>query len=255
MSFKAYECEFCGKDSFTSQRNTNKGMRYAYINCVLMASTRHFEKRNQKSTDMVSLNKYNIELMENQLVLNWNTTRKRNEGSSKMTLNPSCSGYYWTIFSFSLATLTFLSGYLYRLDVPSCTVPAALAMSLIMSASLHPAAAGAFLLVLACLCLYLLVVVKRSSIIWRYMSTSMLIWALYTSQIASSWVFWSSSFSDSNFYDSEVFFSFLPFPLLSCLVAAATNVLLNHPFLQVLAVCFGSLSIFSFVFALMGLNF
>jgi hypothetical protein len=192
------------------------------------------------------------------LVLNWNSTKQGNDGGgggSTMILNPNCSGYYWTIFAVSLTTLTLLSVFLYRLDVPSCTAPGALAVSLLMNALTHPAAAGVYLLILACACLYLLVAVRRSSVIWRYVSKSMLIWALYTVQIASSWGFWSPSFSDDNFYEAEVFFSFLPFPLLSFFVAAATNVLLNHTFFQILAVCFGSLSLFSFIFALMGLNF
>jgi hypothetical protein len=73
-------------------------------------------------------------------------------------------------------------------------------------------------------------------------------------QIAASWDFWSPSVSDPNFLHNG-FMSILPFPLLSVLAATATNVLLNHPFFQILAVCSGSLSILSVPMVLLGPNF
>ena len=215
-----------------------------------------YRQDGKKNVHILTVMSFNMETMEKHVALKTETERKNNfMRRSGTSINPSCTAHVWMTTLVSLIVLSILSAYLYRADIPSCTAPLSLSLSLVISSFLHPAAAGAVLLLMALLCLYLLVGVGRSSKIWKFTSTTMLIWALYVLQLSASWVFWSPSFLDYDFFENEIYFTFLPFPLLSFVVAATTNVVLNHPFLQVLALGFGSLSIVSVIMVLMGLNF
>ena len=221
-----------------------------------IATKRHFHRPKQiREVTRLALESYNIDSMKKDVPLSVETTNLDTAYNGKRRVNPSCSGYLWASTAVSILILSTLAAYLYRLDIPSCTVPASSVLALIISLRIHPAAAGFVLLGIASCCLFCLVGVGRSNVLWKYLSTTMLIWALYSLQFAASWVFWLPSFSDYNFFETEIYFTFLPFPLFSFIVAAATNVILNHPFLQMLAVGFGTLSVFSVILTLMGPNF
>lgn len=234
---------------------------YATDDTLWTANKRGFYRPSFRSYEdsrinVVTLISYNIQTMEKHVSLKRNATD--NSGTliyHHRAVSKNCRTYYWINIVVGLLALGLLSSYLYRLDVPSCSLPAATALSLLMNAIVEPAGAGMTLLAVACGCLFLLVAVRRSSMVWKYVSTEMVIWALYSLQLASNWYFWSQSAWDDMLFEGQVLMSTLPFPLVSFLVAAATTVLLDHPYFQVLAVCLGGLSLLSVVFVLAGLNF
>jgi len=244
-----------------SDKNINgwdgRSSLYATDDTLWTASTKEIYSRRRGMarylrTVQLLLTSYNIETMERQLVLSKNTTSE--EGGRRRTDNPNCKVFNWVEVVVSLVVLSFISLQLYRLDIPSCTVPAVAALTLAMNAGLDATWAGLLLLGLACWCLYQLVAPKRSHL-RRYVSTEMLIWALYALQIAASWDFWSQSWNADYWDNYEMFDNYLSIPLLAFLVSASTALLLNHPVFQVLAVCFSGIGFLSFLCVFAGLNY
>ncbi|CAJ1951430.1 unnamed protein product [Cylindrotheca closterium] len=195
---------------------------------------------------------FNIDSMTTAVVLRKSTTNEDYEERNNGRRHRSCVNFDWIRTTVSLVCLAFLSWYLYKLEVPACTVPAVTGVALLIHALFDPNAAGLILLFLAGVCLHVLVSTSsRNAWIRKYASHEMMVWALYSLQVSASWWFWSQIM----YLDELEFDTFISVPVGSILLAVATAVLLNHPILQILAVAFSSFGFLGFFFVFAGLNY
>jgi hypothetical protein len=165
---------------------------------------------------------------------------------------PGCQTWFRAGLLASTMAFCLVAVYLYRIDVPSCTVPATLALAMHINMHLPPSRTSLIMLALSSACVLLLVTRNRNSALWKFVSTEMVVWGVYSLLVASGWG--SCTDRDMMYYEfGSMRWLRIRDYVFACLVfleLTVITVLLSHPTFQLLSFGCGILGFLSFFLVL-----
>jgi hypothetical protein len=209
----------------------------------------------EHSEVLLSLASYCLSTKEHTMVLERKHAGKsvnRNEHRPLVIIR-GCHWPWVTFIRTSIPVLMLLSIYLYRQDISSSLVPVSIAMYLVMGCFLLSPwpSVGALLVASFCTCLMVTEWETKGgqyqTIILKYVSTAMLVWAQYSLLGSVLAGFLLSEWTLT--YWPDIMFGFVQIahivlvPCLTLLVAVVNGVCLNHPIFELLACAFSMLAL------------
>ena len=152
-----------------------------------LSASRHMQNEEKdREKEHLSVVSYNITTMIKKVELEKVIIdEKEAKEDPYVKLSRHCRSWQSVILWPSLLVLIVMSAYMYRRDIPSCSVPSTISLCLLINSVLHGFWPSATILVLICLCTVLMVSKKIAStqknmVLWKYVSLEMLVWFDYT---------------------------------------------------------------------------